>query len=65
MSTLIFVGGNVVLQAPPAIRWLGRFVRDAARGGSVIPWTLTVEAIGVALIVAIMVALQGKKTTFV
>ena len=64
LTGLIFVLGNVVLQVAPKLGWVGRYVRDLARGGPAIPVTLLAEAAAVALVVAVMLTLQGKKTSF-
>jgi hypothetical protein len=65
LSVLIFVFGNFVLQVAPTLGWVGRYVRDLAHGGPVLPVTLLVEAAAVALVVAVMLMLQGRKTSFV
>lgn len=61
----IFVFGNVVLQLAPKIGWVGRYLKELSRGGPALPVTLAVEATGIALVVALMLALQGRKTSFV
>ena len=65
LSVLIFVFGNFVLQVAPTLGWVGRYVRDLARGGTALPVTLAVETAAVALVVAVMLRLQGRKTSFV
>jgi ABC-type Na+ efflux pump permease subunit len=65
LTGLIFVFGNVVLQIAPKLVWAGRYVRDVARGGPALPVTLGAEACCIALVVAVMLALQGRKTSFV
>ncbi len=65
LTGLIFVFGNVVLQVAPKLGWVGRYVRDLARGGPALPVTLLAEAAAVALVVSVMLALQGRKTSFV
>lgn len=61
----IFVVGNAVIQILPSIGWVGRYVKELARGGTALPVTLCVEAAGIALVVAVMLTLQGRKTSFV
>ena len=65
LSVLIFVFGNFVLQVAPTLGWVGRYVRALARGGPALSVTLLAEAAGLALIVAVMLTLQGRKTSFV
>lgn len=65
LTGLIFVVGNFVLQVAPGLAWVGRFLRDLARGGPAVFVTLFAEALGIALVVAVMLALQGRKTSFV
>lgn len=62
---LIFVLGNFVLHLASTLGWVGRYFKDLARGGPAFPVTLTVEAVGIAVVVAVMLTLQGKKTSFV
>ena len=61
----IFVVGNAAIQILPSIGWFGRYVKDLAHGGMALPVTLSVEAAGIALVVAVMLTLQGRKTSFV
>jgi ABC-type Na+ efflux pump permease subunit len=65
MTGLIFVFGNVVLQVAPRLVWFGRFVRTLAHGGPALLATLGIELLGIALVVTVMLALQGRKTSFV
>jgi ABC-2 type transport system permease protein len=65
LTGMIFVFGNIVLQVAPKLGWVGRYVRDLARGGPGLSLTLAVEALGIALVVAVMLTLQGRKTSFV
>lgn len=65
LSVLIFVFGNFVLQVAPTLGWVGRYVRELARSGPALSVTLLAEAAGLALIVAVMLTLQGRKTSFV
>jgi ABC-2 type transport system permease protein len=65
LTGLVFVLGNLVLQAAPALGWVGRYLRDLAHGGPALFVTLGAEAMGVAFVVAVMLALQGRKTSFV
>ena len=65
LSVLIFVFGNFVIQVAPTLGWVGRYVRDLARCGPALPVTLLAEAAAVALVVGVMLTLQGRKTSFV
>lgn len=65
LTGLIFVLGNFVLQIAPTLGWVVRYVRDLARGGPAFPVTLVIEAAGIAVVVALMLTLQGRKTSFV
>jgi len=65
LTGLIFVLGNFVLQVAPALGWVGRYLRDVAHGGPALSVTLVAEGAGIALVVAVMLALQGRKTSFV
>jgi hypothetical protein len=65
LTGLIFVFGNTALQVAPKLGWVGRYVRDLARGGPALPATLAVEALGIAVVVVLMSAAQGRKKSFV
>jgi len=65
LTGLIFVFGNFALQVAPKLGWVGRYVRELVRGEPVLPATLLAEALGIALVVALMLTLQGRKTSFV
>jgi ABC-2 type transport system permease protein len=65
LTGLIFVFGNVVLQVAPKLGWVGRYLRDVTRGGTALPVTLGAEIVGIAFVVAVMLVLQGRKTSFV
>lgn len=65
LTGLIFVFGNVVIQVAPKLGWVGRYLRDVARGGPALPVTLLAETAGIALVIGVMLALQGRKTSFV
>jgi hypothetical protein len=65
LTGLVFVFGNVVLQVAPKLVWVGRFIRDLARGGPALPITLGAELLGIATVVTVMLNLQGRKTSFV
>lgn len=65
LTGLVFVFGNVVLQVAPKLVGFGRYVREVARGGPALPVTLGVEVAGIALVVVVMLMLQGRKTSFV
>jgi hypothetical protein len=65
LTALAFVFGNAVIQVAPKLGWVGRYVRDLARGGPALPITLAAEASGIALVVFVMLVLQGRKSSFV
>jgi ABC-type Na+ efflux pump permease subunit len=65
LTGLVFVFGNVVLQLAPKLVWFGRFIRELARGGPALVMTVGAEVAGIALVVAVMLVLQGRKTSFV
>lgn len=65
LTGLMFVFGNVVLQVAPKLVWFGRFMREVARGGPALLATLGAEVLGIALVVSVMLLLQGRKTSFV
>jgi hypothetical protein len=62
---MMFVLGNGLLQVAPHVRWMVGYVKELGRGGPALPITIGVEAAGVAAIVAVMLWLQGRKTSFV
>jgi hypothetical protein len=64
LTGLIFVFGNVVLQMLPSIGWIGRYLKDLARGGPAVPVTLVAEALGLTAVVTLVLTLQGRKTNF-
>jgi hypothetical protein len=65
ITALMFVVGNGLLQVAPHVRWMVGYVRELGRDGPALPITIGVEAAGVAAIVAVMLWLQGRKTSFV
>ena len=62
---LLFVVGNFALQVLPALPVFARFLRSLTHGGTAFPVTLTVEAAVIAFVVAVTLALQARKTSFV
>ena len=65
LTGLLFVLGNFALQVAPSLGWVGRYFRDLARAGPALSVTLLAEALGIVVVVVVMLALQGKKTSFV
>jgi ABC-type transport system involved in multi-copper enzyme maturation permease subunit len=65
ITALMFVVGNGILQLAPHVSWLVSYVRELSRGGPALPITIGVETVGVALIVAVILWLQSRKTSFV
>jgi hypothetical protein len=65
ITGLMFVLGNGLLQVAPHVRWMVGYLKELGRGGPALPITIGVEAAGVAAIVAAMLWLQGRKTSFV
>jgi len=65
LTGLVFVFGNIVIQVAPKLGWVGGYIRDLARGGPALSITLMAEAAGIALVIAVMLMLQRRKTSFV
>jgi len=65
LTGMIFVFGNGAIQLAPKLGWIGRYVRDLARGGPALPLTLLAESLSLALVIGAMLWLQGRKTSFV
>ena len=65
LTGLLFVVGNFVIQVAPAIGWVGRYLRALGHGGAALPLTLLGEALGIGVVVAVTLRLQGRKTSFV
>jgi len=62
---LLFVVGNVALQVLPTLPGFGRYLHAVTHGGPAFATTLVVEAAGIAAVVAVTLALQARKTSFV
>ena len=65
LTGLLFVFGNFVLQILPKLHGVGRYMRALGRGQAALPVTIACEAAGIATIVAIILMLQRRKTSFV
>ncbi len=65
VTGLMFVVGNGVLQVAPHLEIVGRYLGDLHHGGPALPATLAIEVLLIALITAIMLWRQGRKTSFV
>jgi len=65
LAGLLFVAGNFVLQVLPNLHGVGRYLRAMGRGEAALPVTIACEAAGIAAIVAAMLILQHRKTSFV
>lgn len=65
LTGLLFVLGNFVLQVLPTLHGVARYLRALGRGQAALPVTIACEAAGIAAIVAIVLMLQRRKTSFV
>jgi ABC-2 type transport system permease protein len=65
LTGLLFVFGNFMLQILPNLHGVGRYMRALGRGQAALPITIACEAAGLAAIVAIVLMLQRRKTSFV
>jgi ABC-2 type transport system permease protein len=61
----LFVFGNFVLQILPTLHGLRPYLRALARGEAALPVTIACEAAGIAAIIAVILMLQRRKTSFV
>ena len=62
---LLFVVGNVALQVLQTLPGFARYLRSVTHGGPAFATTLLVEAVGIALVVGVTLAVQARKTSFV
>jgi hypothetical protein len=65
LTGVLFVFGNFVMQILPTLHTLRPYLRALARGQAALPITIACEAAGIAAIVAIILMLQQRKTSFV
>jgi ABC-2 type transport system permease protein len=65
LTGVLFVFGNFVIQILPILHGLRPYMRALARGQAALPITIACEAAGIAAIVAIILMLQQRKTSFV
>ncbi len=65
LTALIFVLGNFVMQILPTLHGLSHYLRALGRGQAALPVTIACEAAGMAVIVAVILMLQQRKTSFV
>lgn len=65
LTGLLFVVGNFMLQVLPSLHGLGRYMRALGRGEAALPITIACEVAAIAAIVAAMLILQRRKTSFV
>ncbi len=65
LTGVLFVFGNFVLQILPTLHGLRLYVRALARGEAALPITIACEAAGIAAIIAVILMLQQRKTSFV
>ena len=64
LSGLLFVVGNFVLQVLPTLDGVARYLRALGRGEPALPITIACEAAGILAIIAMIVMLQRRKTSF-
>ena len=65
LTGVLFVFGNFVMQILPTLHGLRPYLRTLARGQAALPVTIACEAAGIAAIVAVILMLQQRKTSFV
>ena len=65
LTGVLFVFGNFVMQILPTLHGLRPYLRALARGQAALPVTIACEAAGIAAIVAIVLTMQQRKTSFV
>jgi hypothetical protein len=65
LTGVLFVFGNFVMQILPTLHGLRPYLRTLARGQAALPVTIACEAAGIAAIVAIVLTMQQRKTSFV
>jgi hypothetical protein len=65
LTGLLFVLGNVVLQVLPKLPGFRQYLRALGTGQAALPITIGCEAAGIMAVVALMVLLQRRKTSFV
>ena len=65
LTGVLFVFGNFVMQILPTLHGLRSYLRTLARGQAALPVTIACEAAGIAAIVAIVLTMQQRKTSFV
>ena len=65
LTGVLFVFGNFVIQILPILHGLRPYMRALARGQAALPITIACEAAGIAAVVAIILKLQQRKTSFV
>ena len=65
LTGLLFAAGNFVLQVLPNLHGAGRYFRALARGEAALPVTIACEGAAIAAIVAAILLLQRRKTSFV
>lgn len=65
LTGVLFVFGNFAMQILPTLHGLRPYLRALGRGQAALPITIACEAAGIAAIVAIILTLQQRKTSFV
>lgn len=65
LTGLIFVLGNFALQVLPRLSGVAHYLRALGHGEPALPITIACEAAGIAAVVAALVLLQRRKTSFV
>jgi ABC-2 type transport system permease protein len=65
LTGMLFVVGNFVMQVLPLMHGVRIWLRALVRGQAALPLTIACEAAGIAVIVAIILKLQRRKTSFV
>jgi hypothetical protein len=65
LSGLMFVLGNFVLQVLPRLPGLGSYLRGLGRGNAVLPVTIVIEYALLAALIAAILSLSRRKSSFV
>jgi len=61
----VVVVGNIVLQVLPVLPGASAYIRSIAQRGPALSATIGIEVVGLAAVVALIVGLQRRKTSFV
>jgi hypothetical protein len=65
LGAMIFIVGNFLMQVAPNLVWTARYVRALRSGSGAVAATIAVEAAFIAVVMAVMMVAQSRKTSFV